>query len=196
MINKLSGLQKILSDQLSSAALPWLGSFVFVFLIAQTLAQLTWRVLEPEDDAPPATVATESMVGAATPLDYASRIGGLNLFGESAVKITAEAAPLTQLSLRLSGVIAGTQPAIAIIANEQGDRAYGVGEKIPNGPEVEEIYPDYVLLRGSAGLEKLQMPVPAIISGLTMGADASSRPEQIDPRDLMRDMPEEVFNAD
>jgi general secretion pathway protein C len=74
---------------------------------------------------------------------------------------SAQNAPESGSRLKLHGIYAGEDPARgrAIIADEQGqERSYAVGDELPGGAILAEVYPDKVMLRNGVSLESLRLP--------------------------------------
>jgi len=162
--------------------LPLLVTLLLVVLLAQSLAQLTWRVLPSEQ--PPAIVAPRVSIasnkGASRSADV-RRIAQWHLFGD-VQKIAPVAvaqmteAPDTQLNLKLRGLLASSNPvdARAIIADGKGlEEAYAVGQKLPGNAVLREIYADRVILEYRGRLEALRLPKDAIANAVVSNAATS-----------------------
>jgi len=86
-----------------------------------------------------------------------------NLFGRLSSSSTAADAPVSQLELRLTGTLAGTDPAsgLAFIDNKQGQqKSFAVGDAVFGLAELVAIYPDYVILRHNGREEKVPLANP------------------------------------
>lgn len=148
--------------------LPVLAMLLLTALLAQSLAQLTWKLL-PGQAQEPFPVATR--VGSASPSAQSSsqtevaRINQWHLFGD-AKKVVAKPvdkiteAPDTRLNLKLLGVLAtDSNTARAIIADGKGvEDAYAVGENLPGDAVLREIYADRVILEYRGRMETLRLP--------------------------------------
>ena len=87
-------------------------------------------------------------------------------------------APETSLRLTLRGVYQGGGNGFAIIADAGGkDETYRVGDALPGGATLEEIYPDRVILKRNGRLETLRLPREgeAGRTGRTMHGDDRGR---------------------
>ncbi len=144
--------------------LPVAVNIVLVVLLASVAANLTWRVLtppaRPADGVPAA--ATAARAPAAQAAD-AQRLAGVHLFG-TALQGPAPTAPIdapeTHLNLSLRGVFASRDPqeALAIISDPGGkEKPYRVGEALPGGATLHEIYADRVILSRGGRLEALRL---------------------------------------
>jgi len=164
--------------------LPLLATLVAIVLLAQGLALLTWQLLPaPElDDTALATVTpvASSVKTPAKQSPNPQQIARWHLFGElqkAAPKpavTTMTEAPDTSLNLKLSGVLASSDPrmARAIIADAKGkEDAYAVGEGLPGNAVLREIYADRVILEYRGRLETLRLPKEP-----SKGTFASARP--------------------
>ncbi|WP_108649057.1 type II secretion system protein GspC [Dongshaea marina] len=127
--------------------------FIFMLLICQQLAVTTWRLLPvgvPVTSWHPHAVTSDNSQNR---LDIDSLMG-LNLFGKVAEKDPKEfdvkSAPITQLNLRLTGVLASSVPklSIAIIAGSSGSQAsYFIGDYVSGTQaRVRRILGDRVIL--------------------------------------------------
>lgn len=143
-----------------------LSSLVLVVLLGYSLAELTWTLWpQPPQTLPPAAPGAAPTAGPRAEPGYRA-LPGLHLFGQ-AERSAADApqapldAPETQLNLTLHGILYNPNPseARAIVAGPGGDeRAYGVGDQLPGGATVEQIYPDRVILSRVGRFETLRLP--------------------------------------
>lgn len=142
-------------------------------------ADLTWHLVPlPEgdeaglaaDDADPATPAARAA------RKRLNEVAALHLFGEQkaeappSAKRQEVAAPETPLNLSLKGVFVHSeaQRAFAIIsAPGAADKPYRVGDGLPGGAKLSEIYADHVLLDRNRRFETLRLP-----QGKSTGAPA------------------------
>jgi len=153
-----------------------LVTLLLIVLLAKALASLTWTLLPAPD---------ENMAGLALPGPApvqirpasarvsAPSIERLHLFGE-AEKAAPEPttrvvdAPDTRLNLKLHGVLASDNPAIAraIIADGKGlEDAYAVEDKLPGNAVLKEIHTDRIILEYRGRLETLRLPKDADTQG-------------------------------
>lgn len=138
-----------------------------IFLLAYA-AELTWRLWpQPSGNNQVANVPRGQTIvqqNANTMLNLAD-IKRLNLFGnydaapvvETAVTVDA---PVTQLSLTLTGVVASTakDQGAAIIENRNLQQTYGVGEKIEGtNASLIEVYADRVIIKNGVNHETLML---------------------------------------
>ncbi len=144
--------------------LPPAVTAVLVVTIAYQLAGITWSLVP---GAPPTLAARPA---ASTPTAQPADLGKLtdsHLFGEARVDAAAAPvvetvdAPDTNLSLSLTGILAGGPKGQAIISANRGqERTYHVGDAIDNadGATLHSVEPDRVLLNRSGRLETLRLP--------------------------------------
>jgi general secretion pathway protein C len=144
---------------------------LLVAMLAWTLAQLTWRLAPMAEGLPvsgtqPALSASAGKEGSASRPSGLEQVAALHLFGDAeAPPAAAEQAPIdapeTRLNLTLKGLVAldSQEEALAIIAKGQGDeQAYKVGETVPGGAVLHEIYADRVILQRGGRFETLTLP--------------------------------------
>lgn len=152
--------------ELSSADLDraqrWAASGVAVsagLLCLWMLARLAWLALPHGDDAGLAPLPVAPTAAAAP----AVSVSKWHLFGTSAaIAAAAQRAPATTLRLILHGTLAESDPSegMAVIADETGvERAYRVGDSLPGGAALHQIYPDRVVLLHEGAEETLTLPV-------------------------------------
>ena len=132
------------------ALLLWLG------------VRLVWLLVAAN---PVATPAGASAPGPTAPVEIQTPLASWHLFGNALPAIdprrSSQAAPETASRLRLHGVYSSDDPTQgrAIIADEQGqERSYQVGDELPGGVRLAEVYPDRVMLRNGVALETLKLP--------------------------------------
>jgi general secretion pathway protein C len=152
-----------LANRLISRA-PRLLVYVLVVLLAFQVAVLLAQLAGPPA---PAAITIAPLAPAVTRnvVDVPSILRA-NLFGQSAPAAGSTDAPVTSLSLQLSGVIAVTDPkrGFAIIGTLSGmavtnARSYKVGDALPGGALLHAVYVDRVLLDRGGAIEALLMPV-------------------------------------
>lgn len=163
-------------------------NLLLVLWLAWLLAKLTWLVMAPPAEnaaAPPAPTAPVSAAPAGQAVNSGSRIAALHLFGEADSKPAAVAqevvpldAPETRLKLVLSGLYTAEVPeqALAIIAEPGGDeKPYRIGDPLPGGAELKEIYADRIILSRAGRYETLRLVQDDAIGGMNR-APATLRP--------------------
>ena len=154
--------------------LPTFIVVVFVVLITQTFAELTWSLFTPNQEIKSANIQIKNQAVAikqATNTSLAN-ISRYHLFGDakkSAPVIQQKVidAPETRLRLDLKGVFASTNAnqALAIISSSKGkDKTYHVGDKITGGVLLHAVYEDRVILKRNGQLETLRLPKPKVDS--------------------------------
>lgn len=202
--------------------LPVLVNTVLVVLIAWTASDLTWSILSPRDTTVPAVEATSSRSAAAGERQSTSvdDLAALHLFGQAEPGQVARAAPIdapeTRLNLKLRGVFATAEPreALAIIGEPQGkEKPYRVGDALPGGAELHQIYADRVILDRGGQLETLKLqrsrlpegarqsaggrqsgsaPAPLPADGQGVSGEASARLQAL--RERYAGNPDELWN--
>lgn len=142
--------------------------------------KLLWLLLGSGGGIDTAPAPLAAGPSGATP---AVSIAKWHLFGNGEA-FRAEAvrnAPRTQLRLSLHGTLAENDPktGMAMIADDSGtEKAYRVGDLLPGGATLDEIYPDRVILLHEGASETLALPVEQpnapINPNAAPGAPASS----------------------
>ncbi len=155
-------------------------NILLVILLAYSLARLSWSWLLPLPvPAPPLAEQTATDTPAQVTEDKKAKLATItnwHLFGKAEVAKPApvappkpQAAPETKLNLKLVGIFASENKnfALAIISESGGPECpVRVGEPIrdknckplPNGPRLEQIFPDKVILSRGGNLETLSLP--------------------------------------
>lgn len=159
LLNNPENLQRALKKS------PTVVSVVLVIACAHVLSQITWALLSEPEDVTSSIAKTTTLKGKpATDYQQAFRqLTAANLFGVAGqTSTTVTKAPETKLNLVLRGVLAADpmQTASAIIAQGKNgkEEIYGIGDKLPGGVTIKEIYPDYVILERNGQLETLRLP--------------------------------------
>jgi len=130
---------------------------VAMLLLAYSLAQWSWRLMEPalvQTDARPMAPITDSAA-------ELRQLLSANLFGQA--DLTAGLAnqspasiPLTSLNLVLTGVMVGGTTNFAFISiNGSNETSFGIGDEILAGATLHAVYPDRAVLRRGGALESL-----------------------------------------
>jgi len=143
--------------------LPPAVTAALVVTIAYQLAGITWSLVPgaPPALAPPRTAAQTP----AQPAPDLTKLANSRLFGEAreqpAPVVETIDAPETNLSLSLTGILAGGPKGQAIIsANRSQEQTYHVGGTINNadGATLHSVEADRVLLNRNGRLETLRLP--------------------------------------
>jgi len=152
---------------------------VAMLLLTYSLAQWSWRLMEPTAgliDQRPTAPVTDS----ATEL---RQLLSANLFGQADMaagqNLSPSSIPPTSLNLVLTGVMVGGTNNFAFISiNGSNETAFGLGDEILAGATLHAVYPDRVLLRRGGALESLvlkdslALPEGAIITSPQYRNDA------------------------
>ena len=166
-------LQRVWIDRLDKR-LPGLVTLLVLAMLTHALALLSWKLVPVpavSESAISTSVGTalQQSAGNTRNLAVAQKIAGWNLFGKVEVKkaepvpvLNPETAPDTRLNLKLRGVFAATNPrhSRAIIADEKNNEdSYAVGDTLPGGAVLNQVFPDKVILEHNGALETLRLPV-------------------------------------
>ena len=147
--------------------LVWLFSLILLVLIGQSLAGLFWQVLD-DDTALEATASTSPPVinrsTSSSAILLAQAIANQHLFGRADSRQATQRgadAPETKLNLLLKGVIASSdeENAVAFIAAGKGttEKSYAIGDNLPGGAILKDIYEERVLLEYRGRMENLSL---------------------------------------
>jgi general secretion pathway protein C len=135
--------------------------------LAWLLAGLSWLVLpEPEREALPQPVAAMPASERRQPRIDEREIAAWHVFGvageeKPAPTSAAVEAPDTSLKLTLRGVFASDEAgkARAIVGDPGGkEDHYAIGDPLPGGAKLSEIYPDRIILERNGRYETLRLP--------------------------------------
>ena len=140
---------------------------LLVVWLAWQLAGLSWSVL-------PSSPREESAVAEPEPQPVQRKqavvneklLADLHLFGEAGQqaapkKVAPLSAPETRLKLTLKGVFASDEKGVgrAIIGDPKGkEESYSVGDPLPGGATLSEIFPDRIILERNGRFETLKLP--------------------------------------
>ncbi|MGD8938153.1 MAG: type II secretion system protein GspC [Gammaproteobacteria bacterium] len=188
--------------------LPVIATLIGIVLIANSFAALTWKLV-PVPDVPASAVsanknirvASNQSTSAAAEQRLAAKISQFHLFGKFEKKklpppvAEVAAAPETRLNLKLRGVFSSQDKDIAraIIADAKGeDESYAIGDEVPGGATLNDIFEDRVILERNGQLETLKLPVESL-PGDT--ATAISRGIPSSRRDVGRAPPQPIDTA-
>jgi len=168
-----NALQYLIRPDRAAQATRIINVLLIVWLAWQ-LARLSWLLVPGADQTEmPAVQAPAASAGSQQARVDERQIASWHLFGEPGkeqpVKKAAPVeAPETRLKLTLSGVFASNDPANAraIVGDPRGDeQSYAVGDPLPGGAKLSEIYPDRIILERGGGFETLRLPREESVAG-------------------------------
>lgn len=166
---------KIPLDKVRLALLVVLG-----IAVAYLLATLTLRLL-PSSHSKGQWEPPKANQQAAKQRDI-SALQAMKLFGDAkapaAVKQTTTNAPKTKLNVKLTGVVASSEPTrgSAIIESKGAQATYGIDDRIDGTRAViKEIYPDRVIISNAGATETLQLDDAYAKSTFATNRPASKR---------------------
>jgi len=151
-----------------------LVNVLLVLWLAWMLAEISWLLI------PASEQAEETLVPVlAAPVKEQQRrfderqIADWHVFGEATEEKLVKKAPTvdvpeTRLQLTLRGVFASdeSRSARAIIGDPKGkEEGYAVGDPLPGGAKLSEIYPDRIILERNGRFETLRLPKKNAIPG-------------------------------
>jgi len=177
-----SALQNWLQPE-HSGQLAKLVNLLLVIWLAWLLARLSWFILpEPEVEPIPQSAVVAAPVQRQQARIDERQIASWHLFGvageEKPVKVVPVAdAPETRLKLTLRGLFASDDSAggRAIIGDPKGkEESYAVGDPVPGGAKLSEIYPDRVILERNGRYETLRLPKDRSSASSRAGRTAAS----------------------
>ena len=143
--------------------LPWFVNIALLLLLVDAVSQLAWQWLTPGQQ--PQAVTRRPVVSqpVSRTTDLAQQVARYHLFGQADVVNSSGSptvAPETKLNLVLRGIVSSDNPAeaVAIIATRGGEEeVYNINARLPGGAELQEIYPDRVILKYRGRLETLTL---------------------------------------
>ena len=158
-------LLRNISSRLEARQLVWAVNLLLLFLLIQVVVDLAGRWFESsEEERVSKPVSTAAVTAAPSAQVLAKQIANWHLFGHAqSVQLTSAptVAPETKLNLVLSGVIAyhRQKDAVAIIANgvKAAEKSYGIGDSLPGGASLKEIYGDRVIIEHRGRVETLTL---------------------------------------
>jgi general secretion pathway protein C len=129
---------------------------VAMLLLTYSLAQWSWRLMEPT----PVQTDARSMAPIADSAAELRQLLSANLFGQADVTagqgMSPSSIPLTSLNLVLTGVMVGGTYSFAFISiNGSNESSFGIGDEILAGATLHAVYPDRAVLRRGGALESL-----------------------------------------
>ncbi len=168
-----------------SRALVRVVNLLLVLWLAWQAADLSWLLLSGDarqqaDQPAPVVAPVERRRGGHDP----QQIANWHLFGvagrDAPVKKAPVDAPETRLKLTLRGVFSSHDKANAraIIGDPRGkEESYAIGDPLPGGAKLSEIYPDRIILERNGRFETLRLPRERSPAGAPAkpAATASSR---------------------
>ena len=132
---------------------PHIVTSIILFFICQQLAQLTWKIilpvnftdnaLSPADMTAPATPSPETALPRFTLFGLAEKTSA------SAPGGNLDQAPVSALKLRVTGLLASTDPSRAIAIMMKGNQqvSLGIGDNTPGGEaKIVAIFPDRLIV--------------------------------------------------
>lgn len=158
--------------------LPKFVVLLFVILLVQTAAELTWKLISPQSSSEivsgrvkptsqrlPGDHRDSSLNSPVNRRESLSSVSQYHLFGEAnrqpVIRQQVINAPETRLSLTLKGVFASSdeKQAMAIISTSKGkDITYHIGAKISGDALLHAVYADRVILKRNGQFETLRLP--------------------------------------
>jgi general secretion pathway protein C len=166
------------------AQLARLVNVLMIIWLAWLLAQLSWLVIPESEQAEEPVIQVEPLpVKQQAPRIDERQIAGWHLFGvankaQPVKKVVPVDAPETRLKLTLRGVFATEEPrdARAIIGDPKGkEESYSVGDPLPGGAKLSEIYPDRIILERNGRFETLRLPKEISSAGSRSLSHSSAR---------------------
>jgi general secretion pathway protein C len=129
---------------------------VAMLLLTYSLAQWSWRLMEPA----PVQTDARPMAPIADSAAELRQLLSANLFGQADVAagqgMSPSSIPLTSLNLVLTGVMVGGTYSFAFISiNGSNESSFGIGDEILAGATLHAVYPDRAVLRRGGALESL-----------------------------------------
>ncbi len=140
---------------------------LLILWLAWQLAGLSWLLVPSSSREETAAVMPDHQPVQRRPsATNEKELAGWHLFGEAGQqsatkKVSPLSAPETRLKLTLKGVFASNEATLgwAIIADPKGkEDTYGVGDPLPGGAKLSEIYPDRIILERGGRFETLKLP--------------------------------------
>jgi len=158
------------------------ASLLLIVACAWLLVEITWMFF-PQDEETSLAVQqkTQPLINKQNQQNNFKKLTAANVFGvsEGATAQKQTKVPETKLNLTLKGVLAATPMKMASAIIAQGKKGkediYGIGDKMPGGVIIKEIYPEHVVLERSGRLETLKLQKISGIGGLQSSAGSNSR---------------------
>ena len=132
---------------------PHIVTFIILFFICQQLAQLTWKIILPvnftDNALSPADMTAPAAPSPETALPRFTLFGLAEKTSASAHGGNLDQAPVSALKLRVTGLLASTDPSRAIAIMMKGNQqvSLGVGDNTPGGEaKIVAIFPDRLIV--------------------------------------------------
>ena len=156
-----------LTDRIGERGLVWFVNLLLLGGIAQSITSVTWQTLDDESGLSAQAGLTPSIVNRSSQQSailMAQTIASSHLFGRvvkgGAVQ-SSVSAPETKLNLLLKGVIASSDAvnSVAFITAGQTtvEKSYKIGDNLPGGAVLKEIYDQRILLEYRGRIENLSL---------------------------------------
>lgn len=155
-------LRKI-SGRFGERQFVWVVNLLILLLLISALINVSGRWFgSPKQDHAAQADSTAVVVTAPSAQILAKQVADWHLFGRAQnvlVKGAPIIAPETRLNLILRGVIALPEDAVAIIAGgaKAADKSYAIGDSLPGGASLKEIYGDRVIIEHRGRVETLTL---------------------------------------
>lgn len=157
-------------------------SMLLIVACAWLLVEITWMFFpQGEEAALSVRQQAQPLNSSQNQQDSFKKLTSANVFGvsEKAIIQKQSKVPETRLNLSLKGVLAATpmKMASAIIAQGKNGKEdiYGIGDKMPGGVVVKEIYPEYVVLERNGQLETLRLQKISGVANISSSAKPYGR---------------------
>ena len=132
---------------------PHIVTFIILFFICQQLAQLTWKIILPvnftDNALSPADMTAPAARSPETALPRFTLFGLAEKTSASAHGGNLDQAPVSALKLRVTGLLASTDPSRAIAIMMKGNQqvSLGIGDNTPGGEaKIVAIFPDRLIV--------------------------------------------------
>lgn len=138
--------------------MPHIVTSIILLILCQQLAQLTWKIIFPvnftDNERPHSSLTAPPDVPSKTALPRFTLFGIAEKTAAPASVNDLQQAPISALKLRVTGLLASTDPARAIAIMMKGNQqvSLGVGDNTPGGEaKIVAIFPDRLIVnyRGS-----------------------------------------------
>lgn len=160
-----------------------IANILLVIWLAWMLAGLSWLLVpEPAPEMLPPPVNEAAPSARQQPKIDERQIASWHIFGvagedKPVKKVVPEDAPDTRLKLVLKGVFASDEEGMAraIVADPKGkEENYSIGDPVPGGAKVSEVYPDRIILERNGRFETLRLPKKRMSRGSAQSVSHSS----------------------
>jgi len=168
-------------------------SLLLIVACAWLLVEVTWFFFPQGDDLESVvSQQTQPRINKQNQQNSFRKLTTANIFGVSNKALVQKQTnvPETRLNLTLKGVLAATPMtmASAIIARGKNGKEdiYGIGDKVPGGVTIKEIYPEHVVLERSGQLETLKLQKISGIANMRRTSSHNSRYAQGSPEAALK----------